>query len=103
MELTQDDFLNGHKIVNDSILMNEIDFENYIRESIRNFISSIDNMNNLQNRKKVQEFLSHISNLYLNIMLNGNLYLLGKREEELAKKGRMIIMEYLTNFIKEGV
>lgn len=100
MELTQEDFANGHNIVNESIKMNETDFEIYLKTEINNFIANSD-MGDLQNRKKVREFLSHLSTLYLNKMVNTKLYLLV--EEKLAKKGREIILEYLTKFIKEGI
>jgi hypothetical protein len=86
-----EDFGNGHEIVSDSLsLMNEIEFENYLRKSIRDFISN-------NKSKKVQTFLSYLNSLYLDIMIDNDFL---NEEKNLAKKGRLIIMEYINNFIK---
>jgi len=101
MNLTKEDYTNAWNTIDDSLKMNEIDFEIYVRKSIENFIRDID-MTNIENRKRVNDYLLHLSTLYLNMDLNGHLYLLGKKEKDLAQKGRLIVVEYLTKFREQG-
>ena len=103
MDLTLEQFEKASEVVDSTIRMSNYDFEKNLRSEIDNFYTNLD-MKVLNNRKKVHDFLSHMSSLYLNIILNGHdVYLLGEKEEDLAQKGREIIVEYLTKFRTEGL
>lgn len=103
MDLTPEQFEKASEVVDSTIRMNNYDFEKNLRSEIDNFYTNLD-MKVLNNRKKVHDFLSHMSSLYLNIILNGqDVYLLAEKEEDLAQKGREIIVEYLTKFRTEGL
>jgi len=96
--MTEEDYNKSFDLCKDSILIREDKFEYYLRKNINDFLVDID-MTILDNRKLVKDFLSRLSGLYLNCMLNGqDDYLLGDREKDNSQKGREIIKEYLDNF-----
>lgn len=94
MNLEPEEFSLAHEIMEKSIKMNEYNFDIYVAQSINDFVIKFD-MSVMSNRGKVYDFLSLLSSLYLNIMLNGHLYLYGEKEEKLAQQGRMIIVDVI--------
>jgi len=100
MNLTIESFELAKKIMENSLKMNSQDFDTYVKKSINDFITDFD-MSVLENRRKVQSFMSHLSSLYLHIMLNGYLYLYGEKEEKLAQQGRLIIINIIEKYRNE--
>jgi hypothetical protein len=88
MNLEHEEFTLAHEIIENSIKMSEYNFDAYVTKSF--FDMSV-----MSNRGKVYDFLSLLSSLYFNIMLNGHLYLYGEKEEKLAKQGRLIIVDVI--------
>lgn len=97
MNLTIESFELAKEIIENSLKMSDQNFDIYVKQSINDFIITFD-MNEMENRRKVQSFLSHLSALYLNIMLNGHLYLFGEKEEKLAQQGRSIIINIIEKY-----
>jgi len=100
MYLTIESFELAKEIMETSLKMSNQNFDTYLKKSINDFIINFD-MNEMENRRKVHSFLSHLSTLYLHIMLNGYLYLYGKKEEELAQQGRKIIIDIIEKYVKD--
>ncbi len=94
MNLEPEEFTLAHEIMENSIKMSEYNFDIYVTNSINDFVIKFD-MSIMSNRGKVHDFLSLLSTLYLNIMLNGHLYLYGEKEEKLAQQGRLIIVDVI--------
>jgi hypothetical protein len=102
MNLTQKEFEDAKKIMEASLKLNLNDIEKHLNEAVATFKSNL-NIYDIDDRYKVFTFLDHISTLYLNIMENGDKYLLGKKEEERATKGREIISKIFKNFREDGI
>lgn len=96
MNLTEEDFYLSKEISEKTIKLKDHEVEDYINDSVKKFISSID-MSYFQNRSRVFEFLSHISTLFLNFNLNGDLYLLSEEQKERALLSRSIIYNIIQN------
>ena len=98
MNLEAEEFTLAHEIMENSIKMSEYNFDIYVTKSINDFVIKFD-MSVMSNRGKVHDFLSLLSGLYLNIMLNGHLYLYGEKEEKLAQQGRLIIVDVIKKVV----
>ena len=73
VELTSEEYKTSTKIVDESIRLNRIDFTIYLNDKIEEYIKTTD-LNNLENRRHLHGWLSHLRTLYLNITLNFNIF-----------------------------
>jgi hypothetical protein len=97
MELTQENYLFGKKVVDDTLDVDDSKIEFHIRDSVKSFIGDIDT-SNMDNRNYIFQFLQHISSLYLNYCLNGNMYFLSEDKIEKCMKSREVIVKIIKDF-----
>jgi hypothetical protein len=103
MKLTSENYLFGRKVVDDTLSIDDDKIEFHIRNSVKSFIGDIDT-SDMENRNYIFQFLQHISSLYLNYCLNGNIYFLSEDKIEKCFKSRKFIVkihEDLRNDLKE--
>ena len=91
MKLTHENYLFGQKVVDDTLNIDNDKIESHIRDSVKYFIGDID-ISNMDNRNYIFQFLQHISTLYLNYCLNGNMYFLSDDKIEKCYKSREVIV-----------
>jgi hypothetical protein len=97
MKLSQENLEFGKKIVDDTLEVDDIKIEFHIRDSVKSFIGDIDT-SNMDNRNYIFQFLQHISTLYLNYCLNGNMYFLSEDKIEKCYKSREVIVKIIKDF-----
>jgi hypothetical protein len=97
MKLTQENLEFGKKIVDDTLDIDNDKIEFHIRDSVKSFIGDID-ISNMGNRNYIFQFLQHISTLYLNYCLNGNMYFLSEDKIEKCYKSREFIVKIIKDF-----
>ena len=97
MKLTQENYLFGKKVVDDTLDVDDSKIEFHIRDSVKSFIGDIDT-SNMDNRNYIFQFLQHISSLYLNYCLNGNMYFLSEDKIEKCMKSREVIVKIIKDF-----
>lgn len=101
--LTQEDYSYAKVILDNSIRLDYQSFDSYLKMTLDDYVKDID-MNILTERMRVQSFFSHLSTLYLNIMLNGvQIYLLSEKEVDIAHRGRIIICDKLEELRKISI
>lgn len=101
MNLTQEEFDNAEKIMKATLKLNLNDIERHLNEAVASFKFNLD-LNDIDDRYKVYTFLDRISTLFLNMMLNGDKYMLGNKGEEKAQEGRLVISKIFKNFREDG-
>jgi hypothetical protein len=97
MKLTQENYLFGKKVVDDTLDIDNDKIEFHIRDSVKSFIGDIDT-SIMDNKQYIFQFLQHISSLYLNYCLNGNIYFLSEDKIEKCMKSREIIVDIHKDF-----
>ena len=97
MKLTHENYLFGKKVVDDTLDVDDSRIEFHIRDSVKSFIGDIDT-SNMDNRNYIFQFLQHISSLYLNYCLNGNMYFLSEDKIEKCMKSREVIVKIIKDF-----
>ena len=97
MKLTHENYLFGKKVVDDTLDIDDDKIEFHIRDSVKSFIGDIDT-SIMDNRPYIFQFLQHISALYLNYCLNGNIYFLSEDKIEKCMKSREIIVSIHKDF-----
>jgi len=97
MKLTHENYLFAKKVVDDTLDVDDSKIEFHIRDSVKSFIGYIDT-SNMDNRNYIFQFLQHISSLYLNYCLNGNMYFLSEDKIEKCMKSREVIVKIIKDF-----
>lgn len=104
MNLTEEDFKLSAEIVEKCLSLEDILIDDFIKESIRNYIKLNIILTKLEDRNKLYEFLCRICNLFKNICINGQaFYLLNKDEEDKAGKCMEITSNIIVKFRSEGI
>ena len=94
MVMKEEDFILGKSVVDSTIGISTEDIDSHIRNNLSKITSELD-LSVLENRRRIFDFLSHMSALYLNFCLNGHSYLLSEDEIEKCYKGRNVIVEVI--------
>ena len=97
MKLTHENYEFAKKVVDDTLDIDDDKIEFHIRDSVKSFIGDMD-ISIMDNRQYIFQFLEHISTLYLNYCLNGNIYFLSEDKIEKCMKSREVIVDIHKDF-----
>lgn len=102
--MTAKDFQNGKEIVEKCLTIEENEIKNYIQDSLNFYIKRLNlNINKLDDRNMIYQFLNHQSTLFSNFQINPEIYLLGEKEVKKAEFGKLIIKDICFQYRKCGL
>lgn len=102
MNLIFEEFELARNIVEECLKLDDDKIDTHLQEGLKFFSEGLD-MSNLDNRGKISSFLGHQSFLFMNFHLNGNVYLLGEKEQKKCEIDMKSITDLRKGFMESGL